>query len=71
MMLSCGFDKRGGCALRAGLLLVKLCYATHIAMHWFCSKHPKKGHFEKHRCACAQHTQLALIQRTRIEAEPR
>ena len=27
-----------------------LFYATHIAMHCFCSKHPKKGHFENHRC---------------------
>ena len=43
----------GVCASRGAAAgctgFVELFYATHIAMRWFCSKHPKKGHFENHR----------------------
>ena len=53
MVPSCDYDMRGGlCASRGAAAgctgLVELFYAAHIAMHWFSSKHPKKGHFENH-----------------------
>ena len=43
----CVCASRGAAAGCTGF--VELFYATHIAMRWFCSKHPKKGHFENHR----------------------
>ena len=44
---------------------VEQLYATHIAMRWFCSKHPKKGHFEKHRWTASR----ARLQNRRARAE--
>ena len=53
-VVMCMFYLRGGlCASRGAAAgctaFVEQFYATHIAMRWFCSKHPKKGHFENHR----------------------
>ena len=38
-------------------------------MRWFCSKHPKKGHFENHRCVgLLQARWLALLYRPNATA---